>query len=107
MGVFISGACVGGNISPAREGSFPLALFEKGNKVGSLEDASLVGKGIERPLLPLGNTGSSLAKDLGVSELAFPHLKPTDTTRSERGEDEHVCLGGRRTVAAASLLRDA
>ena len=42
-----------------------------------------------------------------VLELAFPHLKPTVTTWSERGEGEHARLGGRRTVAAASLLRDA
>ena len=42
-----------------------------------------------------------------VLELAFPHLKPTATTWSARGEGEHVRLGGRRAVAAASLLRDA
>ena len=40
-------------------------------------------------------------------ELAFPHLKPTATTWSERGEGEHVREGGRRAVAASSLLRDA
>ena len=82
---------------------------------------------MEPPLLSLVNTGSSLSKDLGVLvlafphlkptatswparsvlELAFPHLKPTVTTWSERGEGEHARLGGRRTVAAASLLRDA
>ena len=39
-------------------------------------------------------------------ELAFPRLKPTTTTWSERGEGEHVCEGGRRAVAASSLLRD-
>ena len=42
-----------------------------------------------------------------VLELAFPHLKPTGTTWSERGESEHIRLKGRRAVAAASLLRDA
>ena len=39
-------------------------------------------------------------------DLASPHLKPTATTWSERGEGEHVRLGGRRAVAAASFLRD-
>ena len=39
--------------------------------------------------------------------MAFPHLKPTATTWSERGEGEHVRVGGRRAVAASSLLRDA
>ena len=42
-----------------------------------------------------------------VVGLAFPHLKPTATTWSERGKGEHVRLEGRRAVAAASLLRDA
>ena len=40
-------------------------------------------------------------------ELAFPNLKPTATTWSERREDLHVRLGRRRAVAAASLPRDA
>ena len=39
--------------------------------------------------------------------MAFPHLKPTATTWSERGEGEHIRVGGRRAVAASSLLRDA
>ena len=103
----MSGARVGGNIGPARGGSFPLALLRKGDKVANLDDSSLVGKWIEHPLLSRGNTGSSLAKDLGVLELAFPHLKLTATTWSERGEGEHVRLGGRRAVAASSLLHDA
>ena len=38
-------------------------------------------------------------------ELAYPHLKPTATIWSERGEGEHVREGGRR--AASSLLCDA
>ena len=125
--VFMSGARVGGNISPTREGSFPLTFLEKGDEVANHDDSSLMEKGIERPLLSRGNTGSSLAKDLGVLalafphfkptatswpgrsvlELAFPHLQPTATTWSERGEGEYVRLGGRRAVAAASLLRDA
>ena len=123
----MSGARVGGNISPTREGSFPLALLEKGNEVANPDDSSLMGKRIERPPLSRGNTGSSLAKYLGVLvlafshlkptatswpgrsvlELAFPHLKPTATTWSERGEGEHVRVGGQRAVAVASLLHDA
>ena len=98
---------MGGNIGPTRGGSFPLALLEKGNEVANLDDSSLMEKRIERPLLSRANTGSSLAKDLGVFVLAFPNLKPTATTWSERGEGEHVRLGGRRAVAASSLLRDA
>ena len=105
--VFKSGARVGGNIGPTRGGSSPLALLEKGDEVANLDDSSLMGKRIERPLLSRGNTGSSLAKDIGVLVLAFPHLKPTATTWSERGEDEHVRFGRRRAVAASSLVRDA
>ena len=126
VGVFMSGARVVGNISPTREGSFPLALLEKGNEVANLDDSSLMEKRLERPLLSRGNAGSSLAKYLGVLvlafphlkptatscpgrsvlELAFPYLKPTATTWSERGDGEHVRLGGRRAVAAAPVLRD-
>ena len=103
----MSGARVGGNISPTRGGSFPLALLEKGNEEANLDDSSLMGKRIERPLLSRGKTGSSLAKGLGVLVLAFPHLKPTATTWSERGEGEHFRVGGQRAIAASSLLRDA
>ena len=39
-------------------------------------------------------------------ELAFPHLKPTATIWSERGEGEHVREGGRGAAASSSLLRD-
>ena len=35
----------------------------------------------ERPLLSRERTGSSLATDLGVLVVAFPHLKPTATSR--------------------------
>ena len=42
-----------------------------------------------------------------VLELAYPHLTPTATTWSERGESEHVRLERRRAVAAYSLLRGA
>ena len=51
VGVFMSGARVGGNIGPTRGGSFPLALLEKGNEVANLDDSSLMGKRMERPLL--------------------------------------------------------
>ena len=103
----MSGARVGGNIGPTRGGSFPLALLEKGNEVANLGDSSLMGKRMERPLLSRVNTGSSLTKDLCVLMSSFPHLKPTATTWSERGEGEHVRVGGRRAVAASSSLRDA
>ena len=116
-----------GNIGPTRGSSFPLALLEKGYEVANLDDSSLMGKKIGRPLLSRGNTGSSLAKDRGivvlviphlkptatsrpgrgVLELAFPHLKPTATTWLERGEGEHARLEGPRAVAASSMLRDA
>ena len=122
----MTGAWVVGNIRPIREGSFALALLEKGNEVANLDDSSLMGKRIERPLLSRGNTGLSLAKQLGVVlafphlkptatswpevgvlEEAFPHLKPTVATRSERGEGEHFRVRKRRAVAASVLLRDA
>ena len=45
VGVFMSEARVGGNIGPTREGLFPSALLEKGNKVANLDDSSLMGKG--------------------------------------------------------------
>ena len=51
VGVFMSGTRVGGNISPTREGSFPLGLLEKGDEVASLVDSSLMGKRIERLIL--------------------------------------------------------
>ena len=60
--LFMSGARVGGNISPTRESSFPLALLEKGNEEATLNDSSLMGKRIERPLLSRGKTGSSSPK---------------------------------------------
>ena len=59
VGVFMSGDRVGGNICPTREGSFPLALLEKGKEVANLDVSSLMEKRIERPLLSRANTGSS------------------------------------------------
>ena len=82
--VFRSGARVSGNKSITREGYFPSGLLEKRDEVAILVDSSLTGKMIERPLLSRGNTGSSLAKDIGVLAFAFPHLKPTATTWSGR-----------------------
>ena len=75
----MSEALVGGNTGPIRGSSFPLALSEKGNEVANLDDSSVMGKRMERPLLSRVNTGSSLTKDLSVLVLAFPHLKPTAT----------------------------
>ena len=66
VGVVMSLARVGGNIGPTRGGSFQSALLEKGNEIANLDDSFLMGKRIERPLLARGNTGSSLAKDLGA-----------------------------------------
>ena len=45
VGVFMSGARVGGNIGPTRGGSFPSALLEKGYEVANLDDSSIMGKG--------------------------------------------------------------
>ena len=77
VGVFRSGARVGGNKSPTREGSFPLGLSERGDEVADLVDSSLMG--VERPLLSPGNTGSSLAKDLGVLAVSYTHLRAHET----------------------------
>ena len=83
--VFWSGARVVGNIYIfTRGGLFPLGLLEKGDEVPNLVDSSLMEKRTERPLLSRANTGSSLAKDLGVLVLAFPYLKPTATSWSGR-----------------------
>ena len=73
VGVFMSGVRLGGNISPTGGGSFP-GLLEKGDVVANLVDSSPMGKRIDRPLLSRGNTGSSLANDLGVLVLDVPCL---------------------------------
>ena len=67
-----------------REVFLSLGLVEEGHEVPIRGDSSLMGEMIERPLLSPGDTGSSLAKDLGVLVLAFPHLKPTTTSWSGR-----------------------
>ena len=59
------------------EALFRYALLEKGDEVANLADSSLMEKRTERPPLSRANTGSSLAKDLDVLVLVFPHLKPT------------------------------
>ena len=51
VGVFMSGARVGGSICPTREGFVPLGLLEKEDEVANLVDSSLMGKKIEHPLL--------------------------------------------------------
>ena len=84
VGVFMSGARLGSNLRATLEGFFSLDLLEKGDEVANVVDSSLMGKRIDRPLLSRGNTGSSLAKYLGVLVLAFPHLKPTATSWPER-----------------------
>ena len=74
---FRNGARVGGNkvstgvpsCRPGREGR------QGSNRV----DSSLIGKRVERPPLLRGNAKSSFNQDLGVSVLAFPHLKPIAT----------------------------
>ena len=75
MGFFWSGPRASSNNVFTREGSFPLCLLEKGDEIANLVDSSLMKRKTERPLLSRANTGSSLAKDLGVVVLAFPHLK--------------------------------
>ena len=70
--VFRSGARVGGNKNPTREGSFPLGHLEKGDEVANLVDSSLMGKRIECPLQSRGNTRSSLAKNLGYLSVGLP-----------------------------------
>ena len=127
VGVFWSGARESGNNVSTQGGSFPLCLLEKGAEVANLVDSSLMEKRTERPLLSRANTGSSLAKDLGVLVLpshtsnrppprgqkkvfrgsTVPHLKPTATAWSGRGGDEHVRVKRRRAVTAATLLHDA
>ena len=85
MGVFWSGARGSGNSVFTRGGSFPLCLLEKGDEVANLVDSFLMKhKRTERPLLSRANTRSSLAKDLGVLVLAFPYLKSTATSWSEK-----------------------
>ena len=69
---FMSGARVDGNIGPTRGGSFPLALLEEGNEVANLDDSSLMGKRMERPLLSRVNTGWSLTKGSRCFSVGLP-----------------------------------
>ena len=75
MGVFWSGGRASGNNVFTRGGSFPSCLLKKGDEVANLVVSSLMEKRTECPLLSRANTVSSLAKDLGVLVLAFPHPK--------------------------------
>ena len=123
-----SGAVLGqGSNIFTRGGSLPLCFLEKGDEVANLVDSFLMEKITERPLLSRANTGSSLAKDLGVLVLALAHLKSTSISWSEKvfrgstvshlkttaiawsgkGGDEHIRVKGDADVAAAILLRGA
>ena len=84
MGVFWSGDRASCNNGFTRGGSFPLCPLEKGNEVANLVDSFLMEKKTERPLSSQTSTESSLAKDLGVSLLAFSHLKSTATSWPEK-----------------------
>ena len=80
MGVFWSGARGSVKIVFTQAGSFPLCPLEKEDEVANLVDSTLTEKRTEHPLLLRASAGSSLAKDLGVLVLAFPHLKSTATS---------------------------
>ena len=87
VGVIWGGARANGNKVFTQRGSFPLRLLEKGDEVAHFVDSSLMEKKTELPLLSRANTGSSLAKYLGVLLLTFPHLIPTATSWSEKTFD--------------------
>ena len=74
VGVWSGARASGNNVFP-RGGSFPLCFLEKGDEVVNLADSSLMKKTTEHHLLSRANTGSSLAKYLGVLVLAFQNLK--------------------------------
>ena len=84
VGVFGSEARPGGINVFTREVFFPSGLLEKGDEVANLVDSFWMEKRAERPLLSRAKTRSSLVKDLGVLVLAFPHLKSTATSWSEK-----------------------
>ena len=84
VGVSWSRARAGDNNGFSRGSYFPLGLLEKGDDVANLVDSSLMEKRTERPLLSRASTGSSLANDLRVLVLAFPHLKPIATSWPEK-----------------------
>ena len=77
MGVFWSGARAGGNNTFTRGDSVPSGLLKKRDEVLHLVDSTLMGKTkTDHPQLSRANTGSSLANNVGILVLAFPHLKP-------------------------------
>ena len=88
VGVFWSGTRAGDNNVFTRGGSIPSVLLEKGNKIDNRADSSLMETRTERPLLSRANTGSSLAKYLGVSGW------PSHTSNLPPPRDERKCLRG-------------
>ena len=84
-----NGAQGGGNKGSTEKGFRPVDLVGKGDEVATLVDSSLIGKSLEQLPLLRGNTESSFNRDLGVSMLAFPHLKPTVTAWPGGGGGGH------------------
>ena len=70
VGVFMSGAQVGGKIGSTRGGSFPLALLEKGN------DYSLMGKRIELSLIHISEPTRLLSISYAVFCLTRDAIRP-------------------------------
>ena len=93
---------MGGKVSP-REGLAPVDLLGKGDEVANLIGSSLTEKR-ERPPLLQGNAESSFDRDLGVSVLAFPHLKPTATAWPGGEGGGHPREDERRAGAAPLVL---
>ena len=73
---FKNGARVVGNPGSAEEYFRRADLVRKEGDQKNLIDSSLIGKSEEWPPFLRGNTESSFNRDLGVSVLAFPLLKP-------------------------------
>ena len=64
---------------PTGEGFLPVNLVGKGDEISILVYSSLIRKRVEPPPFSRGNAESSFNRDLGVSVLAFPHVRPTAT----------------------------
>ena len=86
-----NGARVGGNKGSTGKGFRPVDLVGKGVEVANLVDSSLTGKRVGRPPILRRNAKLSLNRDLGVSVLAFPHLKPTATAWPGGEGGGHPC----------------
>ena len=84
MGVIWSGARGSGNNGFTRGGSFPLCPLEKGYKVANLVDSSVMEKKDRAPAVIASEHRIKPCKYLGVLMLAFPHLKTTATSWSEK-----------------------